>query len=296
MKSEKILEDLQNRLGHLEAFYGTANHELSLKLADAERKILRLEQALLEVVRRAPLEDIGSDGRNTALWTVVKEAMESAQSSDPNQYMKDYWDVLAKANHRHTILASFDNDNERFYCEETPYLDGFNEQFSLFDSSSRVLDVGCGAGRIVYALRNRVKSIVGVDISATMIELAREVAPEEQCEFVVGNGKDLAFLPDNSIDFAYSLLVLQHMRQDVMFDNLKEVARILAPQGKFLFSLPSAGGYDHPRVTSEDLWSVQMYDRAEITSHLSESGLSLVEIVTRGNQHTVDDYFVFEKK
>lgn len=45
---------------------------------------------------------------------------------------------------------------------------------------SRILDAGCGTGRVAIELARRGHSCVGVDVSASMLAVARERAPEVQ--------------------------------------------------------------------------------------------------------------------
>ncbi len=66
----------------------------------------------------------------------------------------------------------------------------------------RVLDVGCGPGRHARALAERGFEVVGVDISARFIEIARDGAPDN-ASFFVGDARDLTF--DQEFDAVISL-------------------------------------------------------------------------------------------
>ena len=295
---DQRLNALEERVRHVETFLADANHYLRLDIAAAQDRIVRLEQAVLELFQRVELEDIGSDGRSLALWEVVKSAMESVSERYPERYMNEYWEVLARANFRHTIIANYQGGDETFFGFGVDVMDGFNQQFQCYDEQSSVLDIGCGAGRVAFGFRGRVKKFVGVDISPTMVEIARSQIPDENFEFVVGNGSDLEFLSSESIDFAYSLIALQHMTKEAMFSYLAEAARVLVSGGKLLFSLPAPDGYPETREKNEDLWHVQVHPREEVISFLDQRGLSLVKLVdSQGNDFnvTVDDYYVFEK-
>ena len=52
----------------------------------------------------------------------------------------------------------------------------------------RVLDLGCGAGRFVAALRDAGADPVGVEIAPAALERARAFAPGEELRLLVGEG------------------------------------------------------------------------------------------------------------
>ena len=57
------------------------------------------------------------------------------------------------------------------------------DRFGL-DDSSRVLDLGCGAGQIAVPLSAHVGRVMGVDPNETMLEYAHERAADEERENV----------------------------------------------------------------------------------------------------------------
>jgi SAM-dependent methyltransferase len=103
----------------------------------------------------------------------------------------------------------------------------------------RALDFGCGLGRVTRALARRFNEVLGLDISPTMIRLARELDGGRQVRFEVGAEQELRSLPEAAFDFVLSLLVLQHLR------TAEEVERVvsaltqrLAPGGALVLQVP----------------------------------------------------------
>jgi SAM-dependent methyltransferase len=103
----------------------------------------------------------------------------------------------------------------------------------------KALDFGCGVGRLTQALCDHFEECSGVDIAASMIELALGYNRHgDRCRYFLNERDDLHLFGDNSFDFIYSYVVLQHMRPDYALSYLREFVRILAPGGVIAFQLP----------------------------------------------------------
>lgn len=112
----------------------------------------------------------------------------------------------------------------------------------------RLLDIGCGAG--VHAARYAQKGarVCGIDISTSMIELARERLPE--LDFRVGSIMRLPYAA-NSFDIATASLVLNYV--DDLPKAFAEVNRVLKHNGKFLFSTGSPLSSARERYEDKDI-------------------------------------------
>jgi ubiquinone/menaquinone biosynthesis C-methylase UbiE len=95
----------------------------------------------------------------------------------------------------------------------------------------RVLDFGCGAGRLTQALARHFDDAVGVDVSAPMVKRARMEDTYGRCRFVHNERADLAVFDDASFDVAYSSLVLQHIPTALAMGYLSEMMRVVVPGG-----------------------------------------------------------------
>jgi SAM-dependent methyltransferase len=100
-------------------------------------------------------------------------------------------------------------------------------------AAGSVIDLGCGAGDSVVQFRNVNPSVrwVGVDI-----ERSPEVASRRRtdAEFVTFDGVRLPF-GEGSFDAVYCKQVLEHVREPGPL--LAEVARVLRPGGRWVFSV-----------------------------------------------------------
>jgi SAM-dependent methyltransferase len=101
---------------------------------------------------------------------------------------------------------------------------------------ARVLEVGCGPGRLSILLERRHRfRVTGLDIDPEMIELARANADWASDggtpSFVVGNVSALSF-PDESFDLVVSTLSMHHWADPST--ALNEIGRVLRPNGRAL--------------------------------------------------------------
>ena len=103
----------------------------------------------------------------------------------------------------------------------------------------RILDLGCGAGPLYAALRDRGAIVTGIDSSAKMLELARERLGDDADLRLADVGGPLPF-PDKSFDDVVACLVLHYLEDWTA--PLAELRRVLEPGGRLIVVV------DHPVV------------------------------------------------
>jgi len=118
----------------------------------------------------------------------------------------------------------------------------------------RVLEIGCGAGRVTRALAKFFGEVHAVDVSGEMVRLAQQAVKEHPKAFVYqNNGKDLSAVPDIPFDFAFSSIVFQHIPSREIIENyVKEVHRLLRPGALFKFQVQGANDMDP--TEADDTW------------------------------------------
>lgn len=161
------------------------------------------------------------------------------------------WETLARLDPLWAILT---DKNKRFgKWNEDEFFDTGKEEIDktlshlkktgLFFTNHKqiALDFGCGTGRLTRALSKHFPKVYGIDISKTMIKMAKKLnADYENCFFIKFTPKPPLIFPDNTIDFIYSNLVLQHLpNKAAVFSVISDFIRILKSSGVAYFQLPS---------------------------------------------------------
>jgi trans-aconitate methyltransferase len=153
------------------------------------------------------------------------------------------WEEMAKVDPLWAILSNpakrfkkWDlNEFLRTGEEEIRSLMETARQLGLPVRQSRAIDFGCGVGRLTRALRAYFTDCHGVDISSSMLEMARRLIPE--CDF--REDSNLSSFPAGHADLIYSNLVLQHQPDSAQAGRLiADMVRVLAPGGLLVFQMP----------------------------------------------------------
>ena len=174
--------------------------------------------------------------------------------------MREDWDRRAKENARHYVsTARTDWSDEEFFTSgaktvaEEILTDMINICQGKPPEEMRVLEIGCGPGRVTRALAKLFGEVHAVDVSGEMVKLAREALREYPKAFVYqNNGKDLSVVPEVQFDFAFSTIVFQHIPSREIIENyVREVHRLLRPGALFKFQLQ---GFVTTETRADDTW------------------------------------------
>tara|TARA_Y100000816_G_C26038268_1_gene543705 strand:- start:453 stop:1175 length:723 start_codon:yes stop_codon:yes gene_type:complete len=116
------------------------------------------------------------------------------------------------------------------------------ENFNFFPDQ-KILDIGCGQGRHCFgAYMHAHLHVYGIDMGLDDVKKAnenfnqfKESENEKSCNFMVGNAKNLPF-EENTFDHVVCSEVLEHI---IDYESaLKEIKRVLKPDGTFALSVP----------------------------------------------------------
>jgi len=99
----------------------------------------------------------------------------------------------------------------------------------------KVLDLGCGNGRLLQIFKEIDIDYTGVDSSEKLIEIAKKTYPNTK--FEVADALHLPF-SNNHFDKIYSIAVLHHIPSNKLrLQFLEGVKRVLSPNGLFILTV-----------------------------------------------------------
>ena len=160
--------------------------------------------------------------------------------------MQKGWDERAKTNAFHYICSDRKEwDQDSFFASgEADYEELVAPVLASFDfepARKKMLEVGCGVGRVTRSFARRFEKVYALDVSQEMLQRARALHPNFQnIVWLHGDGAGFAQVPARSVDFVFSYLVLQHVpTQALALGYLREVLRVLGNGGIFCFQFNS---------------------------------------------------------
>lgn len=180
------------------------------------------------------------------------------------------WDDRARENARYYVNTEREDwTDEEFFrsgrrtVEEEVLTDMINICQGKEPKQMKVLEIGCGAGRVTSALAEVFGQVHGVDVSGEMIRQATAaLAGRTNVTLRQNNGTDLSGITESgTFDFAFSSIVFQHIPSREVIENyVREVHRLLRPGALFKFQVQ---GDTSIQSTPEDTWLGVPFSDAE---------------------------------
>ncbi|MFA5878302.1 MAG: class I SAM-dependent methyltransferase [Candidatus Staskawiczbacteria bacterium] len=131
--------------------------------------------------------------------------------------------LIEKTRRDYNVIAKhFSSTREFMWKDLMPLID-----YTV--SGDKVLDLGCGNGRLFSVLKEKGIEYVGMDNSEGLIEEAKRRFPK--ASFKVGGLLTLPF-PEDTFDKVYCIATLHHIpSNELRVVALKEIKRVLKPKG-----------------------------------------------------------------
>ncbi|WP_231928225.1 class I SAM-dependent methyltransferase [Devriesea agamarum] len=120
---------------------------------------------------------------------------------------------------------------------------------AMVPRGSRILDAGCGPGRVSIALADRGHTVTGIDIDPVLIQEAQRDAASRclgQPEFIVGDICTMS--PQTVPGYPFDLIVcagnvMTFLAEGTQRDALAAMCAVLAPDGRAVVGFGTGRGY-----------------------------------------------------
>jgi SAM-dependent methyltransferase len=262
------------------------------RVARAKKSMPALRQMIVESpeFRRAYRESLNVAELNLPRLNVNTEASDG-DAQDMFVHLQGRWTNLGSDRPHWSVLS-----NSRFEGSITPNLEDefygtgekeFNDFKAMISRSGRsvddicrLVDFGCGLGRFTLNAAREIPAIVGLDFSATHIEMAQAAAARHgihNVEWVVR--KDFAPCDVGAYDAWYSRIVLQHNPPPLISRWLREGLGGLSPRGIAMFQVPT---YSVNYSFAPEDYLREMDEKADIEMHCIPQGEVLKIIADMG--------------
>jgi ubiquinone/menaquinone biosynthesis C-methylase UbiE len=232
-----------------------------------------VEQALDDAVERTPGEMGERIAAARALWNTtpalfqtVKAVLRIAGRSDAT--VADWataFDEAAELS-KEASVALYSLGRQDLLDAATREIVGRLRHWGLLGSHRRVLEIGCGIGRLLPFLAQEAELVVGLDISPVMLRAARErCAGLTNVTLVRGSGESLAVFDDDSFDLVLAIDVFPYLVAcggELPARHVSGAARILKRGGSLVVMNYSYRGDDG-------------LDRREVAQLARNNGLSV---------------------
>lgn len=213
-----------------------------------------------------------ADGPGRELAACLRPFLDADADADP--------DLAADLRAARQVMAGRSADSARFFNAIAPdwdrmrhaLLGGFDpapEILARMPECAAAADLGCGAGDLLKALLAKARTVVGVDNSPSMLELARRRLPDAaRASLRLG---DLMHLPLREAEVQAAVLCLSLHHAPDPAQALAEAGRVLAPGGVLLVLDFTRHGREELREQYGDRWLG--FDPEEMRSWMEAAGL-----------------------
>ena len=217
----------------------------------------------------------------------------SLRMANLTRKMRRDWDRRARTDAMHFVnTAQVGWDEREFFAtgEENVRDHILNDMDAVCQGRDparmRVLEIGCGVGRMTRALAATFGEVHAVDVSDEMVRRAKHFLRSTPNAYVYRNsGKDLEVLGDLGFDFAYSFIVFQHIPSRAVIDSyVGAVSQCLCRGSMFKFQVQ---GYQGSNLlpNGRDTWLGASVSEIQAAAMAEQHGFELRRSAGAGTQY-----------
>ena len=199
--------------------------------------------------------------------------------TEPSQMRAD-WNQRALADARWHIASDVKDEQEFVTSGARDVEKALRRLFRPWLKTARMLEIGCGAGRMSAYLLDRVASLVAVDVSTEMIALATaRLGHHPNVRLEATNGVDLSIFEDGSFDLVLCYVVFQHIPNAIVRQYFREIRRVLASGGLFRGQVAHITDPDFVQPPDSDTFSMRSWSVEEVRSEFADWHSLWLEVI-----------------
>jgi SAM-dependent methyltransferase len=202
--------------------------DAALRSAQSDRHAGRRVHAIAELWRRHP------DAWNAVRDVAAAHGTMHATADRALDRWASTYDRLVRTSPEASV-ALYSLGSPELLATATAEIAAYLRRNGLLRPTRKVLDLGCGIGRLVEALAPEVGAVVGLDISAEMARHARGRCGRFANVMIIRScGRDLAAFADAPFDLVLAVDVFPYIHdagRELVWRNFAGAARVLIPGG-----------------------------------------------------------------
>ena len=136
---------------------------------------------------------------------------------------------------RFEFLTRFYDPLVRYTTREITFKKALLKQAAL-ENKQTILDLACGTGTLAVSIKKQFPGtkIYGIDADEKILQMARQKAEKAEMEILFERGfSDRLPFADNTFDRVFSSLFFHHLTLEKKAGTLREIKRVLKPNGEF---------------------------------------------------------------
>lgn len=135
------------------------------------------------------------------------------------------------------LESGYDLISDKFSATRSSFWPDLDFLRNYVENNDRILDFGCGNGRLLALLKDRPIEYKGVDISDKLIRLAKKKYSEESNNFLKVSSQGTLPFPDDFFNKVFSIAVFHHFPKKYAESRAKELYRVTLPGGMVIVTV-----------------------------------------------------------
>lgn len=186
-------------------------------------------------------------------------------------YAEVYDELFSQLDHHPLVAGKRDTAaREREVADSIRFINRFTTPDSVF------LEIGPGDCALSFGMAKHVQRVYAVDVSE---EIMNQDDCPENCKMILSGGCDIP-VPPETVTFAYSKDLMEHLHPDDAREQLEELFKALAPGGKYNCRTPNglSGPHDVSRFFDDTPTGLHLkeYTTTELARIFRSVGFSRV--------------------